>query len=77
LNEFAGGPLIDPLDTAAAGPAAVRGGALRIAGDIAGVSMRGVIAQAFLFRNPGLVRSGSTLKRSLPRRSPAVSATWV
>jgi O-antigen/teichoic acid export membrane protein len=53
----AGGPSIDPLDTAAAGPAAVRGGALRVAGYVAGVGLS-VIASAFLFRHLGLVRSG-------------------
>ncbi|HWF24108.1 MAG TPA: oligosaccharide flippase family protein [Solirubrobacteraceae bacterium] len=53
----AGGPSADPLDTAAAGPAAVRGGAVRVGGYLAGVALS-VVASAFLFRHLGLVRSG-------------------
>jgi O-antigen/teichoic acid export membrane protein len=53
----AGGEPPDLLDTAAAGPAAVRGGTLRVGGYLAGVAL-GVVASAFLFRHLGLVRSG-------------------
>jgi O-antigen/teichoic acid export membrane protein len=53
----AGSEPTDPLDTAAAGPAAVRGGALRVGGYIAGVAL-GVVSSAFLFRHLGIVRSG-------------------
>jgi O-antigen/teichoic acid export membrane protein len=48
---------IDPLDTAAAGPAAVRGGALRVGGYVAGVGLS-LAASALLFRHLGIVRSG-------------------
>ena len=47
----------DLLDTAAAGPAAIRGGALRIAGYVIGVLLS-VASAAVLFRHLGVVESG-------------------
>lgn len=53
----AGAQPADPLDTAAAGPAAVRGGAFRVGGFIAGTSLA-VIGSAFLFRHLGIIKTG-------------------
>jgi O-antigen/teichoic acid export membrane protein len=47
----------DLLDTSAAGPAAIRGGALRIAAFTAG-TVAGVASAAFLFRHLGVVQTG-------------------
>jgi len=50
-----GGP--DLLDTSAAGPAAIRGGALRVSAYLAG-TLVGVVATALLFRHLGVVDTG-------------------
>jgi O-antigen/teichoic acid export membrane protein len=52
-----GSDAADPLDTSAAGPAAVRGGMLRVGGYVASIGLS-VAASALLFRHLGLVRSG-------------------
>src|SRR5215208_5639141 len=53
----AGPPANDLLDTAAAGPAAVRGGAVRAVGYIAGVVMS-IAGAALLFRHLGVDDGG-------------------
>lgn len=47
----------DLLDTPQAGPAAVRGGAMRVVGYVAGVALS-VGSSALLFRHLGVVDSG-------------------
>jgi O-antigen/teichoic acid export membrane protein len=47
----------DLLDTPAAGPAAIRGGALRVAGYVVGIGLS-IVSSALLFRHLGVARSG-------------------
>jgi len=50
-------PAPEILDTSAAGPAAIRGGALRVGAYIGGTAL-GVLATALLFRHLGVVNTG-------------------
>ncbi len=52
-----GPPAAELLDTSAAGPAAIRGGALRIAGYLLGTVL-GVVSTALLFRHLGVAETG-------------------
>jgi O-antigen/teichoic acid export membrane protein len=58
VSELAAGDAPDLLDTPAAGAAAIRGGALRIGGYVAGVAIS-VLASALLLRHLGVVAVGN------------------